>query len=130
MRVFFQEHIHADDEVRFVLEGTGNFDVRDGDDRWIRIAATKGDFINMPKGIFHRFSLDEKKYLKCMRMFAGDPVWTAYFRGQGGDEHPARKEYVWKMKRLLPATIPLTQAAGAISPAYKNAKPGSRIYFL
>lgn len=38
----------------FILDGTGYFDVRDVDDRWIRIAMGKGDMIVLPKGMFHR----------------------------------------------------------------------------
>ncbi|MCD9558574.1 1,2-dihydroxy-3-keto-5-methylthiopentene dioxygenase [Datura stramonium] len=93
MKKFFEEHLHIDEEVRYCLAGSGYFDVRDRNDAWIRIWVKKGGLIVVPAGIYHRFTLDSSNYIKAMRLFAGDPVWTAYYRPRA-DHLPARKQYV------------------------------------
>jgi len=89
------EHIHYDEEIRLCLEGSGYFDVRDGDDNWIRISLEVGDMIVLPEGIYHRFTCDASNYIKALRLFVGEPVWTPHNRADIAEkENASRLKYV------------------------------------
>ena len=92
VKAFFEEHIHDAEEIRYILDGSGYFDVRDLNDQWVRIHIKKGDLMTLPEGIYHRFTCDSTDYIKAMRLFIGQPVWTPFARPQ--EEHPSRKAYV------------------------------------
>jgi 1,2-dihydroxy-3-keto-5-methylthiopentene dioxygenase len=77
---FLPEHFHDEDEVRFVLEGEGVFDIRSRDDRWMRVTVEAGDLIVVPERRHHRFFLTETKNIRCVRLFKDKTGWTPHYR--------------------------------------------------
>ncbi len=79
---FIDEHLHTDDEVRYVLEGDGIFDIRSVDDRWMRVTVEQGDLLVVPANLHHRFMLTERKHIRCVRLFKDSAGWVPHYRDQ------------------------------------------------
>lgn len=79
---FLDEHLHTDDEVRFVLSGAGIFDIRSVDDRWMRVVVEPGDLLVVPRDRHHRFMLTEAQHIRCVRLFQDQAGWVPHYRGQ------------------------------------------------
>lgn len=77
---FDREHTHDEDEVRFVLEGEGIFDIRSRDDRWMRVVVGVGDLIVVPKDRNHRFLLTDARTIRCVRLFQDRSGWVPRYR--------------------------------------------------
>ncbi len=80
---FFAEHLHTDEEIRFVVAGSGIFDLRNREDRWMRVHVQPGDLIIVPANKYHRFTLDESRTITCKRLFQDTAGWAAVPRFAG-----------------------------------------------
>jgi len=77
---FLSEHVHDDDEVRFFVEGTGAFYLRD-DDRVLRITCMRDDLLSVPKGLRHWFDMGPAPAFCAIRLFTTPDGWVARFTG-------------------------------------------------
>jgi 1,2-dihydroxy-3-keto-5-methylthiopentene dioxygenase len=77
---FIDEHLHTDDEVRYVLEGEGIFDLRSASDQWMRVTVVAGDLLVVPANLHHRFMLTERKQIRCVRLFKDSSGWVPHYR--------------------------------------------------
>jgi 1,2-dihydroxy-3-keto-5-methylthiopentene dioxygenase len=50
IKSFFEEHIHDAEEIRYIIGGSGFFDVRDFNDKWVRVHVKAGDLMTLPEG--------------------------------------------------------------------------------
>lgn len=79
---FDGEHLHDEDEVRFVLEGEGVFEIRSSADRWMRVVVEPGDLIVVPAKRYHRFELTDARTIRCVRLFQDASGWVPHYRAR------------------------------------------------
>jgi 1,2-dihydroxy-3-keto-5-methylthiopentene dioxygenase len=68
--------------------------IRDQQERWIRCHISKGDFIILPPGLYHRFTPAKTDFVHAIRLFKELPKWEAYYREEHGDKLPEREAYL------------------------------------
>jgi 1,2-dihydroxy-3-keto-5-methylthiopentene dioxygenase len=77
---FLSEHKHADDEVRFFVEGAGAFYLRN-DDQVLQVVCTAGDLLSVPKHTRHWFDMGPRPFFAAIRLFTTPEGWVAEFTG-------------------------------------------------
>lgn len=77
---FLSEHTHADDEVRFFVEGAGAFYLRNKE-QVLQVVCTAGDLLSVPKHTRHWFDMGPKPLFAAIRLFTTPEGWVAEFTG-------------------------------------------------
>lgn len=77
---FLDEHAHKEDEVRFFVDGSGQF-VLHVDDHVYEVVCTKGDLISVPDGVTHWFDMGPAPHFVAIRFFTAADGWVGYFTG-------------------------------------------------
>lgn len=76
---FDKEHLHTEDEVRFVVDGRGVFTIHAPDDRVFDVEVHPGDLLVVPTDTKHWFTLCEDRTIKCIRVFTSMDGWVAHY---------------------------------------------------
>ncbi|MEW6283286.1 MAG: cupin domain-containing protein [Candidatus Eremiobacterota bacterium] len=76
---FRPEHYHTEDEVRFVISGSGVFGIVQDDCRF-EVHVGPGDLLKVPQGTWHWFDLKADRRIQCVRLFQDTSGWTPYYR--------------------------------------------------
>ena len=72
---FDKVHTHSDVEVRYIIDGSGYFGFVAPEGNFL-VHVSKSDFISVPKGIQHWFTLDDKMRIKAVRYFKDMSGWV------------------------------------------------------
>src|SRR4030095_2774340 len=73
---FSREHLHDEDEVRFIVAGHGVFPIRPANAPVVAIEAEPGDLIRVPRGTWHWFGLCSDRQIRAIRLFQDPAGWT------------------------------------------------------
>ena len=77
---FLDEHVHAEDEVRFFVRGQGLFYLH-LDESVYAVLCQKNDLISVPDGTRHWFDMGPAPEFTCIRLFTNPQGWVADFTG-------------------------------------------------
>ena len=77
---FLSEHIHAEDEVRFFVEGRGLFCLHIGEEV-LQVLCEADDWIAVPAGTKHWFDMGSQPQFCAIRFFNNPEGWVAQFTG-------------------------------------------------
>jgi 1,2-dihydroxy-3-keto-5-methylthiopentene dioxygenase len=82
---FNREHWHDDDEVRFIIQGSGLFHIRPRAGPVLAIEVEAGDLLRVPRGTWHWFDLCQTRRIRAIRLFQDPSGWTPHYTETGAE---------------------------------------------
>ena len=79
LRRFDSVHYHEDDEVRYVLEGSGYFGFVEPDGGQFLLEVAAGDYLNVPARTEHWFEMKQSRRIKAVRYFTDTTGWVPVY---------------------------------------------------
>jgi 1,2-dihydroxy-3-keto-5-methylthiopentene dioxygenase len=73
------EHLHEEDEVRYIIDGRGLFHIHPQNGGVVAIEVEPGDLIRVPRGTLHWFDLCGDKRIRAIRLFQNASGWTPHY---------------------------------------------------
>lgn len=77
---FDRAHYHDDDEVRYIFAGEGVFGFEPEDGEPFAVTVSAGDYIIVPAGTYHWFTLTGARHVKAIRLFKDMSGWAPHYR--------------------------------------------------
>lgn len=81
LKKFDSIHTHADDEVRYIIDGEGIFGFVRPDGSQVELTVQPEEYINVPAGCEHWFYLTQNRRIKAIRYFIGKEGWVPQYTG-------------------------------------------------
>ncbi len=82
LQKFDSIHTHADDEVRYIIDGEGIFGFVRPDESQVELTVQPEEYINVPAGCEHWFYLTPACRIKAIRYFIGKEGWVPEYTGR------------------------------------------------
>jgi 1,2-dihydroxy-3-keto-5-methylthiopentene dioxygenase len=84
---FLSEHTHAEDEIRFFVDGQGFFWFNLENELVFNLLCQQGDLISVPAGTKHWFDAGESNpFVKAIRIFIDTSGWIPEYTGSKVEE--------------------------------------------
>jgi 1,2-dihydroxy-3-keto-5-methylthiopentene dioxygenase len=84
---FSIEHWHDEDEVRYIVAGSGLFHIHPKSGPVVAIEVEAGDLIRVPRGTLHWFDLCGEKRIRAIRLFQDMSGWTPHYTHSAVDKN-------------------------------------------